>query len=351
MIQGQSKTEANYRAIQTDSSSSLKDFSMDRKKYYKKYILGENVEEKDNQSVTIGRIVETLLLEPEQFDNRFYMSACANTPTGLMLDFVEALYRVTKEATDDFGVVTRTFDELTKDAYLESGFKIKIEQVISKFIGTDAEVYYNEIRKVRSQNLTVINSNDVTNADKIVTELRNNIVTRDLVNLVSSPRYTVLNQYQIDSYVVDGHTFKSMFDKLIVDHHEKTVQVYDLKCTWSVENFYDEYYLYRRAYIQAYLYYRATVHLVTDPKSEWFGYSAKHPAFIVCDSTNYYNPLIYTLTEEDINDCYVGFEHKGRRYPGVKELIEDLDWALYNGVWNISRKNFENGGLVNIKGQ
>jgi hypothetical protein len=324
---------------------------MDRKKYYKKYVLGENVEEKDNQSVTIGRIVETLLLEPEQFDNRFYMSACANTPTGLMLDFVEALYRVTKEATDDFGVVTRTFDELTKDAYLESGFKIKIEQVISKFIGTDAEVYYNEIRKVRSQNLTVINSNDVTNAEKIVTELRNNIVTRDLVNLVSSPRYTVLNQYQIDSYIVDGHTFKSMFDKLIFDHHERTVQVYDLKCTWSVENFYDEYYLYRRAYIQAYLYYRATVHLVTDPKSEWFGYSAKHPAFIVCDSTNYYNPLIYTLTEEDINDCYVGFEHKGRRYPGVKELIEDLDWALYNGVWNISRKNFENGGLVNIKGQ
>jgi hypothetical protein len=246
--------------------------------------------------------------------------------------------------------VTRTFDELTKDAYLESGFKIKIEQVISKFVGTDAEVYYNEIRKVRSQNLTVINSNDVTNAEKIVTELRNNIVTRDLVNLVSNTRYTVLNQYQIDSYVVDGHTFKSMFDKLIFDHHERTVQVYDLKCTWSVENFYDEYYLYRRAYIQAYLYYRATVHLVTDVKSEWFGYSAKHPAFIVCDSTNYYNPLIYTLTEEDINDCYVGFEHKGRRYPGVKELIEDLDWALYNGVWNISRTNFENAGIVNIKG-
>jgi len=349
MIQGQSKTEANYRAIQTDSSSSLKDFSMDRKKYYKKYILGENVEDKDNQAITIGRIVETLLLEPEEFDNRFYMSACANTPTGLMLDFVEALYKVTKEATDDFGVVTRTFDELTKDAYLASGFKIKIEQVISKFVGTDAEIYYNEIRKVRSQNLTVINSNDVTNAEKIVTELRNNIVTRDLVNLVSSPRYTVLNQYQIDSYVVDGHTFKSMFDKLIFDHHERTAQVYDLKCTWSVENFYDEYYLYRRAYIQAYLYYRATVHLVTDQKSEWFGYSAKYPAFIVCDSTNYYNPLIYTLAEEDINDCYVGFEHKSRRYSGVKELIEDLDWALYNGVWNMSRKNFENGGIVNIK--
>ena len=49
MIQGHSKTEANYRAIQTDSSSSLKEFSMDRKKYHKKYVLGENVEDKENR--------------------------------------------------------------------------------------------------------------------------------------------------------------------------------------------------------------------------------------------------------------------------------------------------------------
>jgi hypothetical protein len=347
MIQGQSKTEANYRAIQTDSSSSLKEFSMDRKKYHKRYVLGEHVEDKDSQAATIGRLVETLLLEPELFDQRFYMSSCASTPSAMMLDFVEALYRVTKEATDAFGVVTRTFDELMRDAYAESGFKIKIEQVISKFVGTDAEVYYNEIRKVRSQNLTVINNKDVTNAERIVTELRNNIVTKDIINLTSNVRYTILNQYQVDSYIVDGHVFKSMFDKLVVDHDNKTVQVYDLKCTWSVENFYGEYYLYRRAYIQAYLYYRATLHLV---ETKWEGYKALIPAFIVCDSTNYYNPLIYTLTEEDLEDCYNGFINNDRSYPGVKETIEGLKWALYNGVWNISRTNYENKGLVNIRG-
>jgi len=347
MIQGQSKTEANYRAIQTDSSSSLKEFSMDRKKYHKKYVLGEAVEDKDSQAATIGRLVETLLLEPELFEQRFYMSSCANPPSAMMLYFVEAIYRVTKEATDAFGVVTRTFDELMRDAYAESGFKIKIEQVISRFVGTDAEVYYNEIRRVRSQNLTVINSNDVTNAERIVTELRNNIVTKDVINLTSNVRYTILNQYQVDSYTVDGHVFKSMFDKLVVDHDNKTVQVYDLKCTWSVENFYGEYYLHRRAYIQAYLYYKATLHLV---ETKWEGYKALIPAFIVCDSTNYYNPLIYTLTEEDLEDCYNGFTHKERNYPGVKETIEGLKWALYNGVWNISRINYENKGIVNIRG-
>jgi hypothetical protein len=348
MIKGQVKTESNYRAKAIDSSSSLKEFSMDRKKYYRKYILGETVEDKDTQAATIGRVVETLLLEPELFDEKFYMSACASAPTSLMLAFVEALYKFTKEATDDNGNVTRSFEDISKDAYAESGFKIKYDAVIGKFVGSDAEIFYNEIRKVRSQNLTVITTEDVNNAEKIVEELRNNPVTKEVVNLVSSPRYTVHNQLQVEGYEVDDHKFKSMMDKVIVDHEQKTIQVYDLKCTWSVENFLEEYYLYRRAYIQAYLYFWAAFKFRDD--SELDGYRVDPPRFIVCDSTNYYNPLIYTLSHQDLEDAYDGFTHKNREYTGVRELIEDLKWALENNVWNLSRENSINNGLVNIRG-
>lgn len=348
MIKGQVKTEANYRAKSIDSSSSLKEFSMDRKKYYRKYILGESVEDKDTQAATTGRIVETLLLEPELFDEKFYMSACATAPTSLMLAFVEALYKFTKECTDEDGNVTRSFEDISRDAYGESGFKIKYDAVISKFVGSDAEIYYNEIRKVRSQNLTVITTEDVANAEKIVEELRNNPVTKDVVNLVSSPRYGVYNQLQVEGYVLDNHEFKSMMDKVIVDHQEKTVQVYDLKCTWSVENFLEEYYLYRRAYIQAYLYFYAATHF-RNSNEEMTDYRVLPPRFIVCDSTNYYNPLIYTLEYTDLDDAYNGFTHKNREYVGVKEIIEDLKWALENNTWNISRENSINNGLVNIR--
>lgn len=349
MIKGEISTEANYRAKAIDSSSSLKDFSMDRKKYYKKHILGESVEDKDSQAATMGRIVETLLMEPELFDEKFYMSACMTAPTGLMLNFVEALYKFTKEATNEDGQVTRSFEDISKDAYAESGFKIKYDAVIAKFIGSDAEIYYNEIRKVRTNGLTVVTTEDVTNAEKIVQELRTNSVTKDVVNLVSSPRYTVYNQLQVEGYEVDGHQFKSMMDKVIVDHEEKSIQVYDLKCTWSVENFLEEYYLYRRAYIQAFLYYKAAIHFMMNTP-ELVGYNVKLPRFIVCDSTNYYNPLIYTLQDKDLKDAYEGFTHKNREYPGVKSLITDLKWAIENNVWNISATNFQNNGLVNIRG-
>lgn len=347
MIKGATKTEAVYRAVMLDSSSSLKDFSMDRKKYFRKYILGESVEDKDTQAATMGRIVETLLMEPHEFDKRFYMSACVEAPSALMLAFVNALYKFTKEATDDDGNITRSFEEISKDAYIESGFKIKYDAVIAKFAGSDAEIYYNEIRTVRSKNLTVVTTEDVTNAEKIVEELRNNPVTKDVVTLVNSKRYSVYNQLQVENYELDGHQFKSMMDKVIVDHEEKVIWVYDLKCTWSVENFLEEYYLYRRAYIQAYLYYWAATKFMKD--SELDGYTVATPRFIVCDSTNYYNPLIYTLAWEDLQDAYEGFTHGNREYKGVKEIIADLKWALENNIWNISRENSINNGLVNIR--
>jgi len=351
MIKGVNKTaeERKYRAIETDSSSSLKDFSLDRRKYYKKYVLREKVEEKENLAANMGRLVETLLLQPEEFDNRFYMSSTASVPTGLMLEFVEALYKVTTEATDGFGVVTREFKDLAHEAYIASGFKLAEETVLNKFIGSDAEIYYREIREVRSRNLTVITTQDVTNAEKIVEELQTNEFTKDIINMVTSSRYTVSNQFVVDDYIVDGHKFKSMLDKVIVDHNEKRIMIYDLKCVWSVENFYNEYYLYRRAYIQALLYFKAIEWLVEQKTSPWYKYHVEYPQFIVCDSINYYSPLIYTLEYKDMYDAYRGFTKGDRQYPGVKELIEELKWAQENDIWSISKKNYESKGFVNIK--
>lgn len=350
-IGGISKTEATYRAVQLDSSSSLKDFSMDRKKYYRKYILGEKVEDKEvNYATTIGKIVETLLLEPEEFDNRFYMSACAGPPTGLMLEFVEALAVFTEKFTNDSGELTIDFEEVAKEAYIKSGFKIKLEAVLNKFIGSDAEIFYNEIMKVRANNLTVVTTQDVTNAERIVEELKSNFVTSGIINLVDSERYMILNQHQIEGYEIDGHLFKSMIDKVIVDHKEKTIHIYDLKCTWSVEGFYREYYLYRRAYIQGFVYFKAVQSMTKKEGTEVFGYSVKAPKFLVCDSTNYYNPLIFEMNSGDLLDAYNGFSFQNKDYPGVKDIIADLRWALDNNTWNISKGNYLANGVINIKG-
>jgi hypothetical protein len=348
MIQGETKTEAQYRAIYLDSSSSLKDFSMDRKKYHKKYILNQVVEDEESKAATTGRLVETLLMEPHLFDEKFHISTCMSTPTAMMLDFVEALYKYTVEATTEDGMVTRSFEDLCKDAYADAGFKITLEAVLKKFIGSEAEIYYKEIREVRSKKLTVVTTKEIENAEKVVLELRTNPTTAEIVNLVNDTQYSVHNQLQVEGYDVLGHKFKSMMDKVVIDHKAKTIQVYDLKCTWSVENFYNEYYLYRRAYIQGYLYYWAAFNFQNSDEKLKGEYKILYPKFIVCDSTNYMNPLIYAMSEANMQDALNGFEHKGREYPGVAQLIGDLKWTLDNDVWNISRENYLSNGVVKL---
>lgn len=344
MVKG--RTEKEYRQLDLNSSSSLKEFSLDRKKYYKKYVLSEEEEEKLSQAAIMGQLVETLLLEPEEFDERFYMSGIMNAPTGLMLEFVEALYKLTKEATDENGNITKSFEDISREAYALSGFKIKYEAVINKFVGSDAEIFYDEMRKVRSKGLTVVVAADVNMAEKIVENLKTNDVTHEIVNIVNSSRYEVFHQLQIEEFEIEGLKMKAMLDKVVVDHQTKTIQAYDLKCVWAVENFYDEYYLYRRAYIQAYVYFEACKAFSETFEGE---YTILPIRFIVCDSGNYYNPLIYTLNGEDLLDAYSGFSHNGRKYPGVKKIISDLKWAIENDKWDIGKDNYYKKGVLNIK--
>lgn len=340
MITGNIKTEAEYRAIPNDSSSSLKEFSIDRRKYKKRYIDREKVEEEDSKASIIGRLVETLLFEKEEFDNRFYLSSVAKAPTGNMLLFVDSLCK----NTIDSG---KTFEEAARDAYKDSGYKWTFEKVLEKFVGSDAEIYYNEILNVKSKGLTVVTLDDVSNSERVVEELKTNEFTGPILSLEDSDRYSVYTQLKVEEFELDGLSLKAMLDLVIVDNVEKTITPYDLKIVWSVENFYEEYFLYRRSYIQAYVYKEACKELKSILELD--DYTVNNLSFIVGDSIGYYNPLIYTMDSKDMNDAYIGFEHKGKYYPGVSTIIKDLKWAKENDQWRISRKNYLNNGIIPIK--
>lgn len=346
-INGIIKTETDYRSLKMDSSSSLKEFSLDRKKYYRKYILGEKIEEKDTTAILTGQLAEIFLLEPHRFDEKFHLSTCESKPSGLMGEFIDALIAIREENTNDEGEVSISFENALKEAYNRSGFKLPYEAVIKKFKGSDAEIYFNEMEDVRKKGLTVVSMKEVENAEKIAEEIKSNRFTSFILERGTDDIWETHIQYQVEGYEVHNHFFKSMIDIVQVNHKKKTIQAYDLKVVWNVEGFYEDYYLYRRAYIQAYLYYRA-LHYISLTNDAYKGYSVLPIRFIVADSANYYSPLIYVLSEEDIAKAYSGFEYKGRMYKGVKDIIEDLIFAQEGDVWNVSRENYNNNGLVKL---
>ncbi len=348
MIQG-IKTAKEYYATPTDSSSSLKLFAQDRRKYKKKYIDNERAEEEDSQSKAsiTGSLVDCLLLEKDKFDSKFALSSIQKAPSGKMLDFCNALVTLSLNYTDESGNITKSFEEMANEARTIAQFEWKLTTILEKFVGQNPEVYYKEAREIKAKGLTIITLDDISNAERVVEDLKTNEFTAPIINLVDSDRYKIYKQLQIEDYEIDGLKLKSMMDFCVIDSKKKTIQCYDLKCTFSVEGFFWEYYLKRLSYIQAYLYKEACLELKNRLSLEY--YTVLNPAFLVVDSIGYMNPLIYTLDSDDLSDAYDGFFHNNRKYIGVREIILELKWAKSMNRWNISKKNYENNGIKNLK--
>ena len=63
--------------------------------------------------------------------------------------------------------------------------------------------------------------------------------------------------------------------------------------------------------------------------------------FIVCDSSGYMQPLVYTTNEEHYAQALGGFYMHGKYYPGLNQALSDIQWHKHTGMWNISRNNYE----------
>ena len=329
------RREAEYRAIPIDSASTIKLFYSDPKAYYQKYVIEEPIEEEITKASLIGSIVHNILFDYNTFDEKFYTSLCEEKPTEKMLDFVNALYKYTILATDENGVVTKEFEEIAEEAYKDSGYKQSITVVLKNFSNTGAEQYYNELLRSKPKNLTVVSKYDLSIAEEICANLRSDEFVSEIINQETTGDISVYTELQLEGeeYKINGLLVKGMLDKILVYHSIETIRIVDLKVTWEPGNFYEGYYLYRKAYIQAYIYYNLIV--IWAKLNGYENYIIEPPYFLVADSANFYKPLIYKLIPQDLVNAAGGFTHRGKKYAGVYEIIDNLKWARDNNEWKI----------------
>lgn len=342
-------SEREYRKLDFLSQSSLKEYVDDRKKFFKKYILKEDIKDADdeNQAMIMGTLVEIILWSAHEFDKKYIMSSATAPKDGTSdSKFCNELYKITMEELGEDGKLPphATFRYLSEIAFRNASIgKPKYETYIKDFVGSSAEEYYNEILAARPKGLTVLSARDVENADNIVSELRSNAFTGEIVNAETTKDMEVHNGYSLTDFDIKGIKFKGLIDRLHIDHHHGTIQPYDLKCTWNVEEFYEKYFLFRKSYLQAAMYDRGLRELI-----EFKDYVILPMKFIVCDSINYMKPLIYQMDLDSLRAAYEGFTHKDKYYPGLMEIIEDLNWHLDGNDWGITRKNYLNQGRITI---
>lgn len=346
------RTEAEYRKIPMLSASDLRSFSIDRLKFYKEKILGEKAGEEYNKAMLIGNLVHCLLLEPENFDDKFFMSICSTPPTGLMLTFTESLYKHTVLNMDESGATTVEFSELLDAAYEESGFKITKEAVAKKFqekhkkTGETPQQYYEQLVQAKSKGLEVACVDDVNIAEKIIQQIKADSFTGSIFEDADGEES--FNEQQADGFSLFGLEMKGMLDRIKANHKEKTLHIYDLKVVYDVVNFKREYWLKKQAYIQAYVYWEALKSGILDLGFDYSDYQILPPIFVVVHSGCFYAPLQFKMSLEDLEKAWDGFMENEREYKGVKEIIEDILWCQEKQIWNMSFTDYNNKGVRNF---
>lgn len=351
MIVGERITERQYRALEALSQTMIRDFYRNRKKFYKEYLLKEvDEDEKDEDELLMRRqkLVHCLLLEEHEFDNKFMTSICTEVPTGLMLKFVMALAKHHRAAVDEEGIMRSSFAEIAQLAHADSGFKWDLDRVLKEFREKQQpEYFYQELVAAKISRKTIVTAKDIDICNGIVTSMRTGEFTgRALNNEGGDGTIEVFTELPItEGLVVEGRPMKALLDRLVINHQERYLQPEDVKIVWTVENFFDEYYTKKYGYIQAAVYDLAVAHL---RDIEYQGYEVRPMRYLVADSANYYAPLMYELSQADLRDAYLGFEHRGRKYKGLVGLIRELNWHMDNNVWNMSMDNYNNGGVIQI---
>lgn len=346
-------TEKEYRALPEISYSSIKDFDKNRLRFYKKYILQDpNVKEdiEENEAILLGSLVDCLLTgTQEEFDSKF---ASIDTPkkSGQLAEFADELWKQTKKFTVD-GEVTEEFLDLAKNAFNaikynakgeETSFKGKdLDKVLELFDGSQEEMLYKERRA--KAGFIVISLDELNKAEKIRDQIVNTDWTR---NIIEGTGKEIYNQLKV-KFNLQGIDVKSMLDIVHVDHTDKTIQPYDLKISYLVNNFAYSYWK-QKYYLQVPMYDAA----LTQWKNEigLNDYVILPMRFIVGDSTCQSLPVIWECSSNNISEGYLGFTlSSGRKVKGLLDLVDEIKWCSDNSIWTTPKEIYDNNGVMQIK--
>lgn len=346
--------EKEYRALKSRLNySGLKTYSQSRYKFYKEYVLGDIVEKDETHSTTLGGLVHCILADDGTFHERYTLAQCI-PPTGQILTLVEELYKRSLRSIDDQGRQKDEFSVMFKDAFAavkyeydgvtEKAFKKKtMEWALEKF-QVEGEMYYKEL--LENTGKTVVSVDMITKAEKLVEMLRTHQYTADIVNDVSDGDIEVFNELVI-LYTYLGIEYRSMIDKTKIDHSNKTIQPYDYKCSYDVENGFEYSYLKYGYYLQVGVYDIALN--AWKIEHDMSDYTVLPMIYIAVDTTGNTAPVKYQITDKDLLLAMRGFTIRGKKYEGVESIHKNIMWNISTGIWNTSEEVYKNNGLIQMK--
>lgn len=353
------QSKINYRECGALNQSLLKTYSKNPKQFYREFVLKEKRKEKDTFSTLLGSLGDFIILkcngEEEQIDEKFdgafvlYEGTKGSGQGFLLADYI---WEYTERDMNEDGSVSTSFLSRFSEAFnriqVEGKYSKKtLEWAIEDFSGGPAGEYFES--KMKSVGKKVVDVKMVDKAKSVSEVVMKDENTAYIFK--EEKDVEVINHMAIEwiytTLFGDEIECKMEADRVHFNHKEKSVQPYDLKFNYDNENF-DYAYLKYGYYIQA-AFYKKGLRWWMD-ENGMKDYKLLDFKFIVADtSVDCLRPLVYSVSEEDEIKALNGMRVGGREYVGLHQLFEEVNWALKNGIFNISKEAYENKGQMNIK--
>lgn len=360
--------DVQYRTLSNLNYSSIVKFEKSPAEFVEEFLMGIQKIDEDTSSSLIGTLCDDMILsykgnmaefEGEFDDNYALMTGEKSSAQAFMLS--DVLYGLTirdlngeANGEEDAGFVER-FKEAFDICQGENKFKGKTwEKAMELWRETDksgnnAQTYFKT--KIEAIGKKVVSLGLVDKSQQIVSNALSDDFTMDLFNFQKKdknteklPKFPITFTYKSGEGEIEG---KAEIDLLIINHLDKTIQPWDLKCVYD-NTLFPYSYLKNRYYIQAIWYTIAITAWAIE--NEYKDYNMLPFKFAVLDtSKNNRRPLKYKLKESHLQQGFDGFEKGGRTYKGVKPLVDAILWAKKNNVWNTTREAFENVGEVELE--
>jgi hypothetical protein len=235
--------------------------------FYNHYVLGQRDDVEDRNMVE-GKLIHCLLLNPENFDKEFVLSA-QDIPSDNPRQLLQTLFNHYKELKQHNPEDTReelhefsgAIIDILSDMNLYQSLKTDTQR-LDKII-TEKHVSYWDYLK-QSQNRTIVDHDTYNFAKSVVQKIKDTPAVIDVMGFFEDPLRGVIKQNEVELVKFsDNYPFgiRGFIDNLVIDPSTKTIKVNDLKkSSKDISSFKDsiEYYRY---YLQAAIYHRLVEHV------------------------------------------------------------------------------------------
>lgn len=329
-------SEKSYRADKSAwNYTTIKNWTKKTARGWKKlHIDGNDEDEKITDEMKAGSLLDCRLLENDQiFDSKYHITGIEKKLTPNNKKFVDNLYKLTLQETDENGVFIGDFSEIFQKAYDLAEIKSpKFPKFLEEFTGSETEQMYQEMRSQTGK--TCVTIQEIESADQAAKTLKTHPNTSWLFKLELKTQVPIKFEY-------NDVLFRAMIDILGIDHENKEIHDIDLKTNWQALNF-------ENTYSDLCYYYQDGIYskAVEAFRDEFYPeYTIKPFSFMVIGMLGLYDPVIHRFEFGFGADPWTGFKWRGWYRKGIWQIIEEIEWCKETGNWGTNKEFHNNNGV------